>query len=75
LPPFADCALSGRGGEAGAHQLCQLIRREAMHAHDGFGAASRAATSEKPKRAAKIGLSAAKFSKHQVPRRFVPFAV
>src|SRR5205823_6333500 len=83
LPPFAEHALSGRGGEAGAHQLSQLIRREAMHAHDRFGAPSRAATSEEPKRAAKIRLSAARFSKpvrfskprHYVPRRFVAFAV
>jgi hypothetical protein len=34
-----------------------------MHAHDGFRAASRAATSEERKRAAKIGLSAGRFSK------------
>jgi hypothetical protein len=58
LPPIAERALSGRGGEAGAHQLCQLIRREAMHAHDGFGAPSRAATSEERKRTAKIGRAA-----------------
>src|SRR5438045_6208931 len=58
LPPFPEHTLSRRGGEAGAHPLCQLVRREAMHAHDGFGAPSRAATSEERKRAAKIGCAA-----------------
>jgi hypothetical protein len=61
LPPFADHALSARGGEPEAHQLCQLVSRETVHAHDAFGAASRAATDEQRKRAALIGLLAARW--------------
>src|SRR5262245_6775182 len=63
LPPFADHALSDRGDESEAHQLCQLVGLEAVHAHDPFGAAFRAATDEQRKRAALIGLWAARWSR------------
>ena len=62
LPPFANHALSGLGGESDAHQLCQLVGREAVHAHDSFGATFRAATDEQRKRAALIGLWVARRS-------------
>ena len=47
-----------------------MVRREAVHTHNPFGAASRAATNEQRKRAALIGLWAARWSRarHQVPR-------
>jgi hypothetical protein len=51
-------ALSGRGGISEPHQLCQFVGREAVHAHDSFGAASRATTGEQRKGAALIGLRA-----------------
>ena len=63
LPPFADHVLSSRGSESYAHQLCQLVGREAVHAHDVFGAASRAATGEQRKRAALMGLWGARWSR------------
>ena len=77
LPPFADHVLSSRGSESYAHQLCQLVGREAVHAHDVFGAASRAATGEQRKRAAQIGPRAAMWSGagHQALSALRSFAV
>jgi len=74
LPPFAEHALSGRDGEADAHQLCQLVVREAVHTHNAFGAASRAATNQQSKRAAQIGLWVARHSgaRHPVMERHQP---
>jgi hypothetical protein len=62
LLKFANHALSGQGGESGAHQLCQLVGREAVHTHGWFGAACRTATGEQRKRAAPIGTWAARWS-------------
>jgi hypothetical protein len=55
----ADHALGGLGGDSEAHQLRQLIGREAVREHNCLGAAFATAASEQSKRSALIGLGAA----------------
>jgi hypothetical protein len=57
--PAADHALGGLGGESEAHQLRQLVGREAVRVHYCLGAAFATAASEQSKRSALIGLGAA----------------
>jgi hypothetical protein len=56
--PAADHALGGLGGESEAHQLRQLVGREAVRVHDCLGAAFATTASEQSKRSALIGLGA-----------------
>jgi hypothetical protein len=52
-------ALAGLGGDSEAHQLRQLVGREAVRAHDRLGTTFATAASEQSKRPALIGLGAA----------------
>src|SRR5262245_24566154 len=59
----AGHAFAGPCGDSEAHQLRQLVEREAVRAHDRLGAAFVPAASEQSKRSALIGLGAATASR------------